>query len=315
MEQIYVGIDVSKKRLDIAWSDGQQEVLVNEDQAHHELAERLKQRSVTLVVMEATGGHEFSLLLTLQTAGLPATAVNPRQVRDFAKAMGRLAKTDTIDAAVLCDFARAIKPRVTPVPDEDMREMVAFVVRRRQLIEMITAEKNRMQMSRSKVVRKDLLRHIKWLERRLHDVDNDINKRLRASPIWNAKMELLTSVPGVGPVTAATLITELPELGQMNRKQIAALVGCAPLACDSGQSRGQRSCWGGRSTVRAALYMAALVATRHNPTIKAFYQRLVGHGKNKKSALIACVRKLLVMLNAIARSQRAWQPLLSPQSA
>jgi transposase len=230
-------------------------------------------------------------------------------VRDFAKATGTLAKTDRIDAEILARFAQAIRPPVRPLPDAQTQELQALTARRRQLVEMITAETNRLHVSRSPAVRADIKAHLGWIRRQVRSVDEDMDQAVKASPIWRVKDDLLQSVPGVGRVLARTLLTELPELGQLNRKQIAALVGVAPLNRDSGTLRGQRKVWGGRAQVRAVLYMNALVATRHNPVIRRYYQRLLVHGKPKKVALTACMRKLLVILNVIVRTGSPWRQI------
>ena len=245
--------------------------------------------------------------LALAGAGLPVVAVNPRQVRDFAKATGRLAKTDALDAAVLALFADRIRPEVRPLPDEETRELEALVVRRRQVVDMITAEKNRLGAAPpSKRVRTAIGKTIKWLQKQLEEIDNDLDGAVRKSPVWREKEDLLKSVKGVGRVMSRTLLSLLPELGTLGRRQIAALVGVAPLNRDSGTQRGRRIVWGGRANVRAVLYMSALAAARSNPTIRAFYKRLVAAGKLPKVALVACMRKLLTILNAILRTNTPW---------
>jgi transposase len=250
----------------------------------------------------------------LAAAGVPVAVVNPRQVRDFAKATGTLAKTDRIDAEILARFAQAIRPPVRPLPDAQTQELQALTARRRQLVEMITAESNRLHSSRSPAVQTGIRAHVDWLRDQVGDVDQDLDRAVKASPIWHVKDNLLQSVPGVGRVLARTLLTELPELGQLNRKQIAALVGVAPLNRDSGTLRGQRKVWGGRAQVRAVLYMNALVATRHNPVIRRYYQRLLAHGKPKKVALTACMRKLLVILNVIIRDGSPWRQIAAVEA-
>ena len=259
------------------------------------------------VVLEATGGYEMLVAGELELAGLPVSLVNPRQVRSFARATGRLAKTDAIDAQVLAQFAEAIKPPVRPLPDQETRELRALVDRRRQLLGMVTSERNRLRNA-SRRVRPLIQEHIQWLKQQVDDLDKDISELIRSSPVWRAQEDLLCSVPGVGPVLSSTLLTHLPELGSLNRGQVAALVGVAPLNRDSGAFRGKRSIWGGRAAVRSALYMAALVATRHNPVIKAFYQRLRAAGKAKKVALTACMRKLLLILNCMLLRRTRWGP-------
>ncbi len=259
------------------------------------------------VVLEATGGFEMLVASELELAGLPVSLVNPRQVRSFARAIGRLAKTDAIDAQVLAQFAEAVKPPVRPLPDADTRELRALVDRRRQLLEILTSERNRLRHA-TKRVRALIEEHIRWLKQQLGDLDKDISEFIRSSPMWRAQEDLLRSVPGVGPVLSSTLLTHLPELGSLNRGQVAALVGVAPLNRDSGAFRGKRSVWGGRTAIRSALYMAALVATRYNPVIKAFYHRLCAAGKPKKVALTACMRKLLITLNSMLRHRTLWDP-------
>jgi transposase len=259
-----------------------------------------------LVVLEATGGIELPLVGALAAAGLPVVVVNPRQVREFARATGRLAKTDAIDAQVLARFAEAVQPALRPLPDAATQQLSSLVTRRRQVIEMLTAEKNRLRTT-APAVRDHVKEHILWLERSLSDLDRELEQAIHSSDIWRAQDDLLQSAPGVGQVLSTTLLAELPELGTLNRKEIAALVGVAPLNRDSGTLRGRRTVWGGRSQVRAVLYMAALVATRFNPVIRAFYQRLQAAGKPKKVALTACMRKLLTILNAMMRHQIPWR--------
>lgn len=304
----YVGIDVAKSWLDVAQRPEGQALRVRNEQAHlGELVARLTSLAPELIVLEATGGLELPVVAALLEASLPVVVVNPRQVREFARATGRLAKTDALDAAVLARFAEVVKPEVRPLPDAAAQELQALVRRRRQLIEMLTAEKNR-QIRSSGRVKRAIERHIEWLKRELDALDDELDDLLRHSPAWRERDQLYQSTPGVGPVISTTLLSELPELGSLNRRRIAALVGVAPLNRDSGMWRGRRQVWGGRAHVRAALYMGALVATRYNPQIKAFYARLLQSGKPKKVALTACMRKLLTMLNAIARDTTAWQP-------
>jgi transposase len=307
----FAGIDVSKDQLSVAQRPGECWSLPNTEAGLHKLTERLGRLEPALVVLEATGGLEVPVAASLVEARLPAVVANPRQVRDFAKATGQLAKTDAIDAAVLAHFADAVRPEVRPFPDAATRELDALVTRRRQLIQMITAENNRLLRTAAKRVRRDIQKHLRWLERQLAELEQDLDEFIKSSPAWRAKEDLLRGVKGVGPVLSATLLGELPELGQLNRKAIAKLVGVAPLNHDSGRFRGQRKIWGGRASVRAALYMATLVASRHNPTIHALYQRLLAAGKPKKLALIACTRKLLTILNAAIKEGqfRADMPL------
>jgi transposase len=267
----------------------------------------------TLVVLEATGGLEISLTGAGATAGLPIVVVNPRQVRDFAKATGHLAKTDTLDAQVLAQFAEAVRPTPRALPDVQTQELAARLTRRRQLVEMLVAEKTRRGQASSHI-QKQIQVHLTWLERRLRDLDEELATAIRSSPLWREKDELLQSIPGVGPVVATTVLASLPELGILSRQQIAALVGVAPLNRDSGTIRGKRTIWSGRAHVRATLYMAAIVASRCNPMIRAFYHRLCAAGKAKKVALTACMRKLLTVLNAILRTRRPWQDRWVPEA-
>ena len=303
---VYVGIDVAKERLDVAQRPSLEGWRVaNDERGIAELVARLVQLKPALVVLEATGGMELPLVGALAAAGLPVVVINPRQAREFARATGRLAKTDAIDAQVLAQLAEAVRPQLRPLPDAAAQELSALMTRRRQLIEMLTAEKNRLRAA-ARAVRPDIQEHIHWLERRLADLDGDLSQTIRSSDIWREKDDLLQSAPGVGPVVSTTLLADLPELGTLNRKEIAALVGVAPLNRDSGTLRGRRTVWGGRSKVRAALYMATLVATQRNPVNRTFYQRLLSAGKPKKVALTACMRKLLTILNAILRSRTPW---------
>lgn len=270
-------------------------------------APRAPEASVpALVVLEATGGFENAAVAALATGELAVVVANPRQIRDFGRATGQLAKTDRIDAEILALFAERVRPEPRPLPDEAAQALDALLTRRRQLLEMLTAEKNRLGFARS-AVRKSIREHIRWLERQLQGVDRDLDRTVQHSPLWRAKEDLLRSVPGIGPVVSRTLLGELPELGTLSHKKIAALVGVAPLARDSGTLRGKRIVWGGRAPVRSALYMGALVASRHNPVIRAFYLRLRSAGKPRKVALTACMRKLLVILNAMARDNRPWR--------
>jgi transposase len=306
--EIYVGIDVAKDQLQVALRPGGEAWSVTNDQAGlRELVKRLAVSKPALIVLEATAGMEMPVAAALAAAGLPVVAVNPRQAREFARATGRLAKTDVIDAHVLAQFAEAVKPPLRPLPDAATQELNALVTRRHQLVEMLTAEKNRLAAAATKPVRAGIQEHIRWLERCLADIDRDLAETIRQTPVWREKDELFRSVQGVGPVLSTTLLAGLPELGALGRKEIAALVGVAPLNRDSGRFRGKRIVWGGRARVRGALYMATLVATRYNPVIRAFYQRLLAAGKPKKVALTACMRKLLTILNAMARHHTPWQ--------
>jgi transposase len=260
------------------------------------------------VVLEATGEFQMPVAGALASAGLPLSMVNPRQVRDFARATGKLAKTDQLDAQVLAHFAEAVRPTPYPLPDAQTQELTALLTRRHQVVEMLTAEKNRLGVTRSEAVRQRVQDHIRWLEQELADLDDDLDHTLRESSLWREKDNLLRSVPGIGRVVSITLLADLPELGALSRYRIAALVGVAPLNRDSGRFRGKRTVWGGRAWVRAALYMAALTATRYNPIIKAFYRRLCGVGKARKVALTACMRKLLIILNSMVKHQQTWTP-------
>ncbi len=302
----FIGIDVAKATLDIAsLPDGESWSVTNDEHGLAELAPRLIALAPSLIVLEATGGFEFLAAITLAKAGLPVAVVNPRQVRDFAKALGRLAKTDALDAAILADFAQRIRPEPRALPDEAAQLLESLLTRRRQIVEMLTAEKNRLGFARGPVKR-DISQHIRWLEKRLADVNGDLQEAVAASPLYRAKAELLTSVPGVGQVTTLTLLATLPELGQLSRHQIAALVGVAPMNRDSGTMRGKRMVWGGRAPVRAVLYMATLVGIKHNPVLRAFYARLRAAGKPFKVAATACMRKLLTILNAMLTHNRRW---------
>jgi transposase len=305
---VFVGIDVAKAHLDVAIRpSGESWRTANEPAAIAELVERLGALAPAIVVLEATGGFEWAPAAALGAAGLPVVVVNPRQVRDFARATGKLAKTDRLDAQVLAHFADAIRPEPRALPDDTSRMLAALVARRRQLVEMLTTERNRRQTAPA-ALQFELDEHIAWLEQRLQRLDRDLEQRIRQSPLWRAKDDLLRSVKGVGPVLSATLLIELPELGTLNRKRIAALVGVAPFARDSGTLQGKRTCWGGRTAVRAALYMGALVASRHNPVLRRLYERLVRAGKPKKLAIVACMHKLLLILNAVLRNQTPWEP-------
>lgn len=298
---IFVGIDVSKDRLDVAERPGESRWFANDEDGLRELSQRLRQLQPELVVLEATGGLEIPVVAVLLGARLPAAVINPRQVRDFAKATGQLAKTDAIDAGILAHFAEAVRPEVRPFPDEATRELDALVTRRRQLVEMLTAEQNRLLRTAARRVRRDIQKHVHWLERQRAELERDLDDFVKSSPVWREKEDLLRGVKGVGPVLSSTLLGELPELGRLNGKKISKLVGVAPLNRDSGHFTGQRKIWGGRASVRASLYMATLVATRHNPTIRALYLRLLAAGKPKKLALTACMRKFLIILNAVVR--------------
>jgi transposase len=271
------------------------------------LVTRLQTVAPTLIVLEATGGYEIPVVSALAAVGLPVVVVNPRQVRAFAKALGILAKTNGIDAGVLALFGERVQPPLRPLPDPALAALAALVARRRQLIEMLVAERHRRSQMTVAAVRRDLTQHMRWLERRLTQTTRDIGRLLETTPAWRVEDDLLRSVPGVGPTTAAVLIADLPELGHLSRREIAALVGVAPFNRDSGSLSGSRHIWGGRVTVRGALYMAALVATRYNPVIRVFYHRLRAAGKKPKVALTAAMRKLLTILNAMVKHQQSWR--------
>jgi len=272
-----------------------------------QLQERLQASAPSLIVLEATGGYEVAVVAALATAALPVVVLNARQVRDFARATGRLAKTDAIDAGVLAHFAEVVRPPVRPLPDAMTQSLQAWLMRRRQLVEMLLAEEQRRSRA-PRPIQRQIDQHVRWLRAQLGAVEKDLAQTLRESPVWREKDDLLRSVPGVGPVLTTTLLGDVPELGQLNRKQIAALIGVAPLNRDSGTYRGRRAVWGGRAHVRATLYMATLTAARYNPVIRAFYERLVAAGKPKKVALTACMRKLLTILNALIARRTAWKP-------
>lgn len=309
---VFVGIDISKDRLDIALRPtGEREAVPNTEPDIAALVARLQACHPTLIVLEATGGFELAVTAALAAARQPVVVVNPRQVRDFAKATGKLAKTDALDAAILAQFAEVVRPALRPIPEATTQALGALLTRRRQLVAMRTAESNRLGTALPPV-RTGIRAHLAWLDRQLAQLDEDLTHAIRESPIWREKDDLLQSVPGVGPVLARTLLASLPELGTLNRKQIAALVGVAPLNRDSGRLRGRRTIWGGRAPVRAALYMGALAATRWNPVIRVFYQRLCAAGKAKKVALTACMRKLLTILNAMIKHRSLWEQMSPP---
>lgn len=307
MSPMVVGIDVAKETLEIATSAGEHWQCANDPKGQRALAERLAALRPTCVVLEATGGYEQAALARLGQAGLPAVAVNPRQVRQFARAVGKLAKTDRIDAAMLVRFGEHTQPPIRPLPDEQTRLLEALLNRRQQVLEMIQAEHNRLEHAVGPV-RTDLHEHIVFLVKRFKGIDRDLDEQLRRSPLWRQKEKLLKSIPGVGRQTVRRMCAQLPELGQIPRKKLAALVGVAPYNCDSGTLRGQRHCWGGRSAVRNVLYMATVTAIRCNPSIKAFYRRLRAAGKPAKVALVACMHKLLLVMNAVVRDQTEWNP-------
>jgi len=309
MANQYVGIDVAKATLDVAiGSDGELVQVENSEAGIARLLERLGEATPKLVVLEATGGYESVVAGAIVGRGIDVAVVNPRQVRDFAKATGVLAKTDRIDARVLARFAEAVRPEPRPLPTAEVKELDEYLSRRRQLVDMLTMEKNRQSIATTDRMKKSLKKHVDWLEEALRRANDDIDKAIRNSPAWREQEDLLRSVPGIGPVSARTMLAELPELGRLNRKKIAALVGVAPLNRDSGTLQGSRTCWGGRASVRQVLYMAALSAVRCNPVIRRTYLALRARGKKHKVAVVACVRKLLTILTAMVRDQRRWSP-------
>ena len=304
-----IGIDVSKDVLALAViPSGETWVSETSPAAVEALMARLVALQPRLIVCEATGGYEIPLAAACATAGLPLAVVNPRQVRALAQALGRTAKTDAIDAGVLAEFGARVQPTPRPMPDTATQALAALVARRRQLLEMLGAERRRLPQATTAAVRRNVQKHLDWLERCLRDVDRDLTRTVEASPVWRVQENLLQSVPGIGPVTARTLLAELPELGRLSRRAIAALVGVAPYNRDSGHWRGRRAIWGGRAPVRATLYMAALVATRRNARLRAYYERLLTAGKPKKVALVAVMRKLLTIVNAMLHHQQPWAP-------
>lgn len=306
----FAGIDVSKSHLDVAIEPSRKIwTVANDGKGIRSLVDVLVDLNPLLIVLESTAGLEMPVAVDLAAAGLPVVIVNPRQVRDFARATGKLAKTDRIDAQILAHFGETVRPKVRPLKDEQVQELSALISRRRQIVEMLTAEKNRLTTA-PKRIQKDIKAHIKWLGKRLDNVNDQIQKRVKASPIWREKEAILQSVPGVGPVLSASLLCDLPELGRLNRRQVAALVGVAPLNRDSGLFRGKRKVWGGRANIRAVLYMATLSSVRANSVLKLFYTRLCEGGKPPKVALTACMRKLLTILNAMIKNNTPWQPYL-----
>jgi transposase len=308
MEQVFIGIDVAKDRLDVhVRPSGEAFAVPRDSEGVAGLVDRLGALGAQLIVLEATGGFELVIAGALAAARLPLAVVNPRQIRDFARAVGQLAKTDALDAQIIALFAERVRPEPRALPDAQTRALAELVTRRRQIVEMMTAERNRRRLSTSRRLVKSVDRLLTALQKELSDLEQELDDTIRGTPAWREAEDLLTSVPGVGDKLARTLIADLPELGRLDRKQIAALVGVAPINRDSGTMRGKRTTWAGRAKVRAVLYMAALVAARHNPTLRRFYQRLLAAGKAKKLALIAVMRKLLVTLNAILRDHKPWQ--------
>lgn len=305
--EYFVGIDVSKDTLDVCAYPTQDTFRVpNSPDGLGELIKRLKPIEPRLIVFEATGGYETLAVSSLAVAGLPVVVINPRQIRDFAKSIGRLAKTDVIDAGVIARFASAVRPELRPLKDSPSQELTGLVTRRRQIVDMIVAETNRLNAA-TRRNRRDIQAHIRWLQKRQDQIDDEIKRNIKNSPLWRTTDQILQSASGVGPSTSAMLISCVPELGQLNRKKIACLIGVAPLNRDSGRFKGRRMIWGGRAQVRAVLYMSTLSAIRFNPIIRQFYQRLRGSGKCFKVAMVACMRKLLIILNAMVRNQTKWR--------
>ena len=308
MEHSFIGIDVAKAHLDVhVHPTGEPFRVTSDDAGLAALLTRVRALSPTLIVLEATGGYEVRVAAVLASAGLPVAIVNPRQIRDFARATGRLAKTDTLDARVIALFADAVRPTPRPLPDAQAQALGELIARRRQLVDMLVAEKNRRRLLRERRLQRHLDAHIAWLEEALRRLDHDLTTLVRSTPIWREADDVLRSVPGIGPVTACTLIADLPELGRLDRRRIAALAGLAPFARDSGIFRGRRMIAGGRAPVRRVLYMATLTAIQHNPVIRRFHQRLVTAGRPAKLAHTAAMRKLLTILNAMLRDHRPWQ--------
>ncbi len=305
-KRVFIGIDVSKEKLDVAVRPAETGMTFsNDEDGISFLVNFVKSLSPSLIVLEASGGLETAAVGALAVVSLPVVVINPRQVRDFAKATGKLAKTDAIDAHTIARFAELLQPEVRQLKDEEAQRLTAVNTRRRQIVEMITAEKNRLN-SAPIWTRKDIKTHITWLEKCLKKVDNDLSNFLKKSPVWQEKNNILRSTPGVGPVTAITLLSNLPELGKLSRKKVAALVGVAPLNRDSGLFRGKRTTWGGRQSIRSVLYMSAVSAIRCNPVIKEFYRRLCEAGKPPKVAITACMRKLLIILNTMIKNRTLW---------
>jgi transposase len=306
ISNVFIGIDISKERLDCSCRPtGTAFSCDNTPAGITDLIQRVQAQQPRLIVLEATGGLERPVVAAIFAAQLPIVVVNPRQVRDFARAIGQLAKTDRIDAAVIAHFGEAVNPEVRPLPDHLTQQMDALMTRRRQLVQMLAAERNHL-VSAPAQVQNYVKEHISQLEELIKKLDQDIDQMITGSPIWKTKDDLLRSVKGVGPVLSRTLLAELPELGQLSRQEISKLVGVAPLNNDSGKYKGKRSCWGGRASVRGPLYMATLSALRYNPAIKEFYERLIAKGKLRKVAIVACMHKMLIVLNAIVKSNKPW---------
>jgi len=309
MAELFAGIDVSKDQLDVAvrGHETRQWTVKYNEAGVQSLVQELKQLAPTLLVLEATGGLETHVVAALATAGIPLVVINPRQVRDFARATGELAKTDAIDARLIALFADRIRPELRPLKSEDTRDLDALLTRRRQLIDIRVGERNRLHQA-APVVRISIEEHLAWLDARIAAVDEELQERIKKSSVWAEKDRVLRSTPGVGPTVSLSLLAGVPELGTLNRQKVSKLVGIAPLNCDSGTLRGQRRIWGGRADVRSVLYMATLSAICHNPVIREFYQRLVARGKLKKVALVACMRKLLTILNRMLKENTTWDP-------
>ncbi len=304
--ELFVGIDVSKESLEIGVRpENTRKSFSNDDQGRVDMARLLAEMKPTLILLEASGGYEIPVVEVLALRSLRVAVVNPRQIRDFAKAIGRLAKTDAIDADIIARFAEVIQPEVRPLKDRDAQQLQAFIARRRQLVQMLIEEKNRLAIA-SLWTKPDIEAHIAWLTDCIAKAGKDISSLIKKSPLWKEKEDLLRTFKGIGPVNACTLLARLPELGHLNRRQISALAGLAPINRDSGKYRGRRTIFGGRADVRAALYMATLCAIRHNPVIKAFYERLIHVGKLPKVALTACMHKILIILNAMVRTNTPW---------
>ena len=306
MTKLYVGIDISKDSLDMAIHDSDKQWhFTNSEVGISKICTLLLKLEPALVVFEATGGYELPLCISLEERGIPVALMNPRQIRDFAKATGKLAKTDRLDARAIAHFAAAINPK--PQSLSENQEVKDIVTRRSQIVQMLVSEKNRLR-SAHKSTKVRIQDHIEWLEKELDEIDCELRRQIKENPDWKEKDKILQSIPGVGPVLSITLLSGLPELGKLDRKKIAALTGVAPLNRDSGTMRGKRTIWGGRAKVRSMLYMGTLVAIRHNPVISEFYQRLCGYGKSKKTAITACMHKLLSIVNAMIRTRIVWRP-------
>lgn len=304
--ELFVGIDVAKETCEVCIRpDNMRKTFPNDEQGRVEMARLLAESRPALIIMESSGGYEMPLVEVLALRGLNVVVINPRQVRDFAKATGRLAKTDVIDAEMIARFAEVIRPEVRPLKDSDAQQLQAFIARRRQLVQMLTEEKNRLPIA-SSWTKPDIAAHIEWLTDCINKAGKDISALIKKTPLWKEKEDLLRTFKGIGPVNACTLLARLPELGRLDKKKISALVGLAPLNRDSGTYRGRRTIFGGRADVRAALYMASLSAVRHNPVIRVFYERLVHAGKLPKVALTACMHKILIILNAMVRTNTPW---------